>query len=127
MDIWTKVLFQDAVEDLRLAIRLWVVRGTQLDFGATQLKQLMPEVADKNGVSIRHQALQKSMKLADNVNEKKSDLVSWLMRWECPKMCPFGEPVDYDENGAVPLRQWQACNEVEGQIFPDLRWYRKRL
>lgn len=59
-----------------MAIRLWVVRGTQLDFGATQLKQLMPEVADKNGVSIRHQALQKSMKLADNVNEKKSDLVS---------------------------------------------------
>lgn len=66
----TQVLFDNAVENLSLAITLGVIGRTHAEMGATSPEKLLPELAQEQGVAVGDQASRHAVDFNNHIEEQ---------------------------------------------------------
>jgi hypothetical protein len=64
--------FQTLVENFSLDISLGLIGGVEMQLGALEMKQFLPKIAGKSGISVRDNRMRHAMKLEDIIHEKLS-------------------------------------------------------
>lgn len=77
----TKVLLEAVIDNFRLSDGLWVVCGTELQFGARHLEEFLPELANENWISVTNDELGHPVEL-DNSYTNLSATVLAVNGWE---------------------------------------------
>lgn len=113
MNISSEILFEGAVDDLGLPIRLRMVRRAHTQLSSTKTEKLPPEMTEEEGVSIGHQAPRKAVMFTHHINETKRNLVSRVLCWKGAEMSPLGVTVNYNQYNRVTVRWREAENEIQ--------------
>lgn len=64
MDEQSKILFENAVKHLGLAIGSWVISGTVSELGGTKAEEFAPECTEEDGIATENQTTGEAMELA---------------------------------------------------------------
>lgn len=86
----TKKIFQALIQSFSLPIRLRVIRGAHHQLSISKHEQLLPEAARENLVTIRDDAMRKSMELVNVISENCGNLESCERVLEGQKVCILG-------------------------------------
>ena len=98
-----QVLLECSVDHLGLPICLRVIGGAHTQLGTLQLEELMPESAQKNGIPVRNEASQGTMKLAYCLGKHSGNPGGGITLWKWGKACCLRKAVDNHQNGRVPM------------------------
>jgi hypothetical protein len=110
----------DAVGDLRLAIRLWMEGRAAHELDAGQLEQFLPEVAGEDRVTIAHNGARKAMELDDIVEECSSHGLRGAGMAQGHEVSHHGELIDDGQDDVLATDPQKTLHEVHGYVTPDM-------
>ena len=114
----------NAVGDLRLAVRLRMEGRAAQELDASQLKQFLPKVFGEDRVTIAHDGARKAMEPDDIVKERPGHGLRGVGMAQGHEVSHLGEPIDDGQNDRLVTHPRKALHEVHGYVTPDMTRHR---
>jgi hypothetical protein len=117
-----KKSFHTLVQPLSLPISLGVVSGAHHQLGVGKFEQFLPERTGENLISVRDDALRKSMQLVNSIQKCLSHLGSCEWMSQGQEVPIFGEFVDYHQNHIIAMGLGQTFDKIKTHSMPWKGW-----
>jgi len=118
VDVTTKVLFEDRVDSLSLAVGPGVERSRQVLLDVEGLEYCLGELGREGDTSIGDDIIRETMGREDFFEEELDGALCIHGVYGRGKMRHLGEPIDKDANCGVPVGCWKLSDKVDRDRRP---------
>jgi hypothetical protein len=116
--------FEALIYPLRLAIRLRMIRGTQVQLSVRSFEQQLLESAGEDLVTIRYNRWRQIVQFYHIVQVHSGYLCCSIRMFQWPEMCVFSIPVNHDQDNRESLWFGKPFDKIHRHCLP--RSWRRR-